>query len=238
MDDLSIESSFTSPVEPQPYAVQVKVSMILMGIVGVIAVLPFFGFAAWIIAGPMMLVSFIMIIIVFSKGGVKPGLLLLGCQIIVMPVVVIAGPVISSALGLSGAVGAVAVAASAVNSSGDRVPAAIPYPQAASPATAPAIPVSTTAAAVQLPPELLKLKEQVQTQQMVLQKLKNTGMTKEVASGFLVPDEKAAISARKLVLQENLWREQVFKQIAVLTQQSPEQVAAEFARLAAVAANR
>lgn len=238
MDDLSIEASDVNPVEPQPYAVQVRVSLILMGIVALVAVMPFFGFAAWLIAGPMMLVSFIMIILVFSKGGVKPGLLLLACQIIIMPVVIIAGPVISSALGLTGAVGAVAVAANAVSSSESEVPAALPYSAAGSPAAATSVPPVATASTIQLPAELQALKEQIQMQQVVLQKLKNTGMTRETTGGYLVPNEKAEIAARKVVLQENLWREQVFKQIATLTQQSPEQVAAEFARLAAVAANR
>jgi len=184
----------------------------------------------------MMLVSFIMIIMVFSKGGVRPGLLLLGCQIIIMPVVIIAGPVIASALGLTGAVGAVAVTANAAaaGSSGRNEPAAIPYATPDVPAAAP----TPAAGTIQLPAQLQALKDQIQTQQVVLQKLKTAGMTREAPSGYLVPDEKAEIAARKVVLQENLWREQAFKQIALLTQQSPEQVAAEFARLAAVAANR
>jgi uncharacterized protein YdbL (DUF1318 family) len=235
MDDLTIESVLANQVEPKPYAVQVRVALILMSIVAVVAVLPFFGFAAWFIAGPMMLVSFIMIIMVFSMGGVKPGLLLLGCQIIIMPVLIITGPVISSALGLTGAAGAVAVAANIANSAGVETPSTIPYPVASTPIS---VPVPSPATAVQLPSELQALKEQIQTQQMVLQKLKNTGMTREAANGYLVPDEKAEIAVRKVVLQENLWREQVFKQIAELTHQSLEQVAAEFARLAAIASNR
>lgn len=235
MDELTDESSFVNNTQPAPYAVQVRVALILMAIVAVVAVLPFFGFAAWIIAGPMLLVSFIMIILVFSKGGVKPGLLLLFCQIIIMPVVVICGPVISSALGLTGAV---AVAANTADSTGEVVPAAIPYqPEGgadSSPAAAPTVP---TLSPVLLPVELQMLKEQIQTQQPVLQKLKSEGVAREAATGYLVPDLKAEIAARKVVLQENLWREQVFKQIAALTHQSPEHVAAEFARLAA-AANR
>ena len=101
-----------------------------------------------------------------------------------------------------------------------------------SPATPAASPLSASLQ-VQLPAELIQLKEKIQTQQPLLFSLKKSGTAKEDATGYLVSNERADIAQRKAVQQENIWREQVFKQIAALTHQTPEAVAAEFARLAA-----
>lgn len=220
MSENPLDASFVSESLDKPWRLQARVSWILMSVVGVIAILPFFGFAAWLIAGPMMLTSFIMIVMVFSKGGVRHGLALLACQLVVMPIVIIIGPVVSSLLGLTGAAGAVV----AVNSP------SVPHEEAGNNAKADSFPVSLP---MQLPRELVELKDRIQTQQPLLFSLKKTGAAKEATTGYLVSDERADLASRKVVQQENVWREQVFKQIASLTNQPPEAVAAEFARLAA-----
>jgi uncharacterized protein YdbL (DUF1318 family) len=231
----SLDATFVSESPDKPWRLQARVSWILMSVVGVIAILPFFGFAVWLIAGPMMLTSFIMIVMVFSKGGVRHGLALLACQLVVMPVVIIFGPVVSSLLGLTGAAGAVAATAATVDavssqslpeddrSSSDIMPLSAP-------AMADMLPVSMP---MQLPAELVQLKDIIQTHQPLLFSLKKAGTAKETTNGYMVSDERADLAARKAVQQENVWREQVFKQIAALTNQPPEAVAAEFARLAA-----
>jgi uncharacterized protein YdbL (DUF1318 family) len=78
----------------------------------------------------------------------------------------------------------------------------------------------------------MALKDKIQTQQPLLFSLKKAGTAKEATTGYLVSDERADLTVRKAVQQENVWREQVFKQIAALTNQPLEAVAAEFARLA------
>jgi hypothetical protein len=230
-DNLLDASVSVSP--DKPWRLQAQVAWILMSVVGVIAILPFFGFAVWLIAGPLMLTSFIMIVIVFSKGGVRHGLALLACQLVIMPVMIFLGPVVSSFLGLTGAAGAVAATAVTLDSSS--------FPslsQAQEPGTGIEVfptPRSDSARPLplSLPTELMKLKDKIQTQQPVLFSLKKAGTVKEATTGYLVSDELADLASRKAVQQENVWREQVFKQIAALTNQPPESVAAEFARLAA-----
>lgn len=231
MSDDLLDASFVSETPEKPWRLQARVSWILMAVVGVVAILPFFGFAAWLIAGPMMLTSFIMIVLVFSKGGVRHGLALLACQVLVMPVLIFFGPFVASFLGLTGAVGAVAATAATVDAvsspsmaQGDGGMTAL-IPPAEEPLAA-GLPV-------RLPVELVALKEKIQTQQPLLFSLKKAGTAIEAATGYLVSNERADIAQRKAVQQENVWREQVFKQIAELTHQTPEAVAAEFARLAA-----
>ncbi len=230
MSDNLLDATFVSESPEKPWRLQARVSWILMAVVGVIAILPFFGFAAWLIAGPMMLTSFIMIVMVFSKGGVRHGLALLACQLLVMPVLIFFGPFVSSFLGLTGIFGAAAGTAATVDalSSQRQVQVDGRRNEAAPPVTtAPAAPLP-----MRLPAELVALKEKIQMQQPLLFRLKKAGTAKEDTSGRLVSDERADLAARKAVQQENVWREQVFKQIAELTHQTPEAVAAEFARLA------
>ncbi len=236
MSDYLLDATFVSASPEKPWRLQARVSWILMAVVGLIAILPFFGFAAWLIAGPMMLTSFIMIVMVFSKGGVRHGLALLACQLVVMPVVIFLGPFVSSALGLTGAVGAAAATAATVDALNSPRPPqrSAPADESPAPRAVPIGPVEPLPGSppMQLPTELVELKNKIQTHQPLLFGLKKAGAAKEAISGYLVTDERADLTARKAVQQENVWREQVFKRIAALTNQQPEAVAAEFARLA------
>jgi hypothetical protein len=82
-----------------------KAAWILLFIVCGVSLLPFFGFASWLFAGPVFLVVFILSIMVLSRGGTLPGMLLLLSSIIFGPIFVTCAPVISSFVGL-GAAGA------------------------------------------------------------------------------------------------------------------------------------
>ena len=175
-----------------------------------------------------MLTSFIMIVMVFSKGGVRHGLALLACQLVVMPVLIFFGPFVSSLLGLTAAAVGTGATIEALNSSSL---AQINDSQTA--VTPPAATPKASSLPVQLPVELVALKEKIQIQQPLLFNLKKAGTVKEAATGYLVSDERADIPARKAVQQENVWRKQVFKQIATLTHKTLEEVEAEFSRLAA-----
>lgn len=231
--DLNIEST-DFPVE-KPYRMHAKVAWILMAVVAVIALIPFLGFASWFIAGPMLLVSFVMIILVFSKGGVAHGLALLACQIIVMPVVVLFGPFISSALGLVGTAAGVGAVIESSSPSADiqsnhndsYVPSQdsrteIPVPSEAS--APPPIP---------LPGDLQDLKAKLLEHQHAVTSLLGSGAASETPSGFLKSGDSLDVDSRKMLQQQNLWREQAFARIADLTGNSPEAVAKAYARLAA-----
>jgi tetratricopeptide (TPR) repeat protein len=85
------------------YGGLVKTSWILLILACGLALVPFFGFASWFVAGPIFLATFIMSIIVMTRGGILPGILLLLTSMFVAPAVVVCGPFISSLLGLAGA---------------------------------------------------------------------------------------------------------------------------------------
>lgn len=238
MADFNDPSDFTTAsgvVTPtKPYRAHAKVAWILMIIVAVIALVPFLGFASWFIAGPMLLVSFIMIVLVFAKGGVAHGLALLACQILVMPLIVIFGPFISSALGL---VGAAAGAGAAIESSSD---AADSYPSEYEPnipagdtgSRAPTIPDEVGRQPFDLPDDLEALRAKILEQQHSVTEWVRSGLAVETPSGFLKSGDTADVEVRRSVQQQNLWREQAFGRIADLTGQSPEEVAQAYARMA------
>lgn len=78
-----------------------RASWILIFLVCGLAVVPFIGFGTWLIAGPVLLVTFILSIMVLSRGGTLPGILILFTSIIVAPIFIAFAPFISSLLGLA-----------------------------------------------------------------------------------------------------------------------------------------
>ncbi|MEO8615469.1 MAG: hypothetical protein ABI600_10030 [Luteolibacter sp.] len=217
--------NLSSMIQDKPYRVQARVAWILMAVVAVIALIPILGFASWFIVGPMMLVAFIMTVMVFSKGGVGHGLALLSCQLIVMPIVVILGPFISSALGFAGT--AVGVGVALDESKRPMTgPSTLPYPAPASSA-----PIESPPSIPKLPMELESLKtKMLEHQSMVLSWL-NSGSATETPTGFLKPGDSLDIENRKILQQQNLWREQAFARIGEITGTTPEEVAKSYARL-------
>jgi hypothetical protein len=214
----------------KPYRMHARVAWILMAIVTTLAFVPFLGFASWFVAIPMLLISFIMIILVFTRGGVAHGLALLVCQIIVMPLVLIFGPFISSALGLAG-VASMAESSSTPSSSSARFLTAAPQtlpPTANTPAEhtgpVPQVPILTD--------DLRELKEKLLQQQPSVTNWLSNGLAMETASGYLKTGDSADVDSRRAVQQQNVWREKVFERIANLTGKSPEEVAQTYARLA------
>ena len=90
------------------HKVLARASWILIFLVCGVALIPFLGFASWLVAGPIFLVTFILSIMVIARGGTLAGMLLLITSIIVGPVFVTFAPFISSFLGL-GAVAKVSI---------------------------------------------------------------------------------------------------------------------------------
>ena len=81
----------------------ITASWILICLVCLISMIPFFGFASWLIAGPVLFITLVMGIIVLSRGGTVPGLFILLASLIAAPIFVVVAPIISSLLGISGA---------------------------------------------------------------------------------------------------------------------------------------
>jgi uncharacterized protein YdbL (DUF1318 family) len=237
MDDFNDSTDMTTSsavVQDKPYRTHAKVAWILMTIVAVIALVPVLGFASWLIAGPMLLISFILIVLVFVKGGGAHGLALLACQIIVMPIIVIFGPMVTSALGLLGAAAGVGASLESASITTASLPSDYDtyIPPSDSVSHGSSEPVAPFRQPVALPPELHELKSKLNDQQQAVSIWIRTGMASETASGFLKSGESADIETRKSVQQQNLWREQVFARIAELTGQSTDEVAKTYARLA------
>ena len=120
-----------------------KAAWILLFLVCGVSILPFFGFASWLFAGPVFLVVFIMSIMILSRGGTLPGILLLMSSIIFGPIFVTCAPVISSFVGLGAAAGAATQKGDRVASQGNRYENRTPIPpavRAPSPTAKPASP--------------------------------------------------------------------------------------------------
>lgn len=93
---------------PREFGGLVKTSWILITVACLLSIIPFFGFASWFIASPIFLATFIMSIMVMSRGGTAQGVFLLITSIFTAPVFVVCAPFISTFLGLAGAGAAVA----------------------------------------------------------------------------------------------------------------------------------
>ena len=66
-----------------------------------VSVIPVFGFASWLVAGPFLLVAFVLSIVVLARGGTVSGLLLLLFTVVIAPIFIFCAPFISTALGIS-----------------------------------------------------------------------------------------------------------------------------------------
>jgi hypothetical protein len=211
----------TSLEQSKPYRMHAQTAWILMAIVAVLSIIPFFGFAVWLIAGPILFVSFIMIVLVFAKGGTRHGLVLLACQVIVMPIFVLFGPMVSSIFGLAGGAAAVASTAesqTASPSSSDPAPVSAPVRQDPLPAPG-------------LPPELESLKEKVRAGRVETLDWLRKGYARETPIGMLAPTSvDMPLEIRKAIQQENVWRSEIFKHIAEITGSTSDEVGRSFAR--------
>lgn len=97
-----------TPPDPQAYRALSIASWILIILTCGLAVVPLLGFASWVIAVPVFLATFIMAIIILTRGGTLQGILLLLTSILFGPGFVAIAPFVS-ALGIGGAATAVAV---------------------------------------------------------------------------------------------------------------------------------
>ena len=87
----------------QPCSGPARAGWVLLFVTCGISVVPFVGFGAWLIAAPVLLTTFILSIIVLSRGGTAQGLNLLFMTIIGAPLFISIAPLISSVAGLASA---------------------------------------------------------------------------------------------------------------------------------------
>jgi len=81
----------------------ITASWVLIVLVCLMSMIPFFGFASWVIAAPILFIPLVMGIIVLSRDGTVAGLSILVTSLIAAPIFVAVAPVVSSVLGISGA---------------------------------------------------------------------------------------------------------------------------------------
>jgi hypothetical protein len=198
-------------------------SWVLIAIVCFISLVPFVGFGSWLIAGPVLFITLVMGIIVLSRGGTLPGVFILLTSLIVAPVFIVVAPFVSSLLGLGGT--AAALSSVETHSRSERE-----YSAPTPPSTV--VRPNSRAGNVPRSAEYDKLKDQLQAQIEPLTILKSRELVKEGERGYLVGTDRLSIDQRRLVQQENVWREKMFELIGQQTRQSRETVAATFARLA------
>lgn len=85
-------------------------SWLMIGLTCLVSLIPGIGFATWLIAAPVLLVTFILGIIALTKGGTLQGILILLTSLIVAPIFLLIAPIVTTA-------GAVAAAESSSSGS-------------------------------------------------------------------------------------------------------------------------
>ena len=73
-----------------------RASWLLLGLCCLGALIPGLGFGIWLIAAPILLITFILGIIAMARGGVLQGILILIASLIFMPVFVLIAPIITT----------------------------------------------------------------------------------------------------------------------------------------------
>jgi hypothetical protein len=86
------------PAVPASYRTLSIAGWILIALTCGLALVPLLGFASWIIAAPVFLATFIMAIIILTRGGTLPGILLLLTSIFFGPITVAVAPFVTSLL--------------------------------------------------------------------------------------------------------------------------------------------
>ena len=99
------------------YSAPARTGWILLFLTCGISLIPVFGFASWLIAGPMLIAAFVLAIVVLSRGGTGSGILLLLFSVVIAPVFIFCAPFITTALGIGGAAATTAAAAPAIKAS-------------------------------------------------------------------------------------------------------------------------
>ena len=193
-------------------------SWVLIGLVCLISLVPFFGFGLWLIAGPILFIALVMGIIILARGKTLPGLAILLTSLVAAPLFIVATPFVSSFFGFGGrapAIGTAAEAATQTNPSPTTQSRPLRAPDGG--------PQSS---------DFEQLKTQIQGQSEQVAELKSKQLITEGVHGRLVDDERLTMEQRVLVQRENFFRERIFDMIGQRTGHSREEIAAIFSKMA------
>src|SRR6266853_75516 len=207
---MSFEPVGESPVIQQPDKQNrslIITSWVLIGLVCLISVIPFFGFGSWLITGPILFIALVLGIIILARGETLPGLAILLTSLIAAPVFIAVAPFVSSLIGVGGTVAALGTASEVASRTNTPTAVVAPTTQAA-----PSHPIPPPVKAPESP-EYEQLKTQVQGQSDQVAALKSMQLISEGVHGYVVGDERLNIEQRHLVQQENVWREHIFDMI-------------------------
>jgi uncharacterized protein YdbL (DUF1318 family) len=200
---------------------------VLIGLVCLISVIPVLGFGSWLVVGPVLFIVLVMGIIVLARGGTLPGVFILLAALIFAPIFVFVAPFVSSLLGLGGGITALGTLNAASQAHIVTTAANVPAPPQTS-ETPGGLPADESAEGS----EYGQLKAQVQGQSDQIEALKSSKLATEGVNGYLIGDEHLDIAQRRLVQQENVWREKIFDLIGQRTGHTREEVATVFASMA------
>jgi TPR repeat protein len=126
--------------DPKAYRALAIASWLLIALTFCFALVPLLGFASWLIIIPVFLATFIMAIVILTRGGTLQGILLLLTSMFFGPGFVFFAPFVSSYLGIGGVVAAVAIQEAAAREHNASTEEPTPVPEAsiiATPAPAP-----------------------------------------------------------------------------------------------------
>ena len=97
-----VETHVVVHVAPKEWRGLAKMGWLLLGSACALALVPFLGFASWLIVFPVLLVTVILAKIIISRGGTGQGILLILTCIFIVPPFVFCAPFLSSLFGLAG----------------------------------------------------------------------------------------------------------------------------------------
>lgn len=185
----------------------VMIAWQLMAIVVVMSFIPLNN-TIWFVAAPILPVAFILTVYVLARGGMVQGMALMACHVLVMPLVVAFGPL------------AIPVAAASSADDSSSVPPAID---------------SQCESSSRLSPKLLELKEKLSQHRSEVTRWLAENLAVEKDNGYLSTNSEKDIDiqTRRAIQQENLWREEAFKEISRISGRPIGEIAATYARLAA-----
>lgn len=86
----------STTVDPREIRSPIIASWVLMIATCILAVIPFLGFSAWIIGAVTVPIVMVLAIVAIAKGGTWSGIFVLLMAMIVVPVVIGFGPIIST----------------------------------------------------------------------------------------------------------------------------------------------
>lgn len=76
---------------------------LMIGVTCLVSLIPGIGFLTWLIAGPILLVTFVLGVVALSKGATTQGILILLASVIGAPVFLVVAPIVTTALAVGGA---------------------------------------------------------------------------------------------------------------------------------------